>query len=122
MLGPVVDADANARRPQLGRAAARIGELLEEVQASLFRAGRDERERRTLRGPETYGELVEYLREAGGFAAAPWCGRRECEARVKDESAATIRCLPLEEGEAPARACVCCGRPAAAEAVWAQAY
>jgi prolyl-tRNA synthetase len=110
------------QRLPLGGSAARIGELLDEVQASLFRAARDERERRTLRDPESYGELVEYLREAGGFAASPWCGRAECEARVKDGSSATSRCLPLDEGEAPAGACVCCGRPAAAAAVWAQAY
>jgi hypothetical protein len=37
------------------------------------------------------------------------------------DSSATIRCLPLDEHPASG-ACVCCGRPAVAEAVWAQAY
>jgi prolyl-tRNA synthetase len=41
---------------------------------------------------------------------------------VKDESSATIRCLPLGERHAPAGTCICCGRPAMADAVWAQAY
>jgi prolyl-tRNA synthetase len=99
----------------------RVGELLADVQASLFRAARDEQERRTLRDPRSYDELVEYLRDAGGFVAASWCGRRECEARVKDESSASIRCLPLVEQETTG-ACVCCGRSAATAAVWAQAY
>ena len=66
--------------------------------------------------------MIEYLREAAGFVAAPWCGRRECEARVKDDSSATIRCLPL--GEHRRRPAVHLLRSSAvtAAAVWAQAY
>jgi prolyl-tRNA synthetase len=105
----------------LARVTAAVGELLRDVQASLFRDAEQERERRTLREPSSYEELIDYLREARGFALAPWCGRRECEARVKADSSATIRCLPLGEPE-QAGACICCGRPAAASAVWAQAY
>jgi prolyl-tRNA synthetase len=92
------------------------------MQTSLLETARDERERRTLRDPSSYDEMIEYLRDAGGFVAAPWCGRRECEGRVKDESSATIRCLPLAEQPARAGTCVCCGRTAVAAAVWAQAY
>jgi prolyl-tRNA synthetase len=106
----------------LARVSAAIEELLDDVQRSLFRAARDEQERRTLRDPSGYHELIEYLRDAGGFVAAPWCGRSECEARVKDDSSATIRCLPLGDQPAECARCVCCGRPAAAAAVWAQAY
>jgi prolyl-tRNA synthetase len=106
----------------LDRVAARVGELLGDVQTSLFRAARDEQERRTLRDPSSYHEMVEYLRDAGGFVAASWCGRRECEVRVKDESSATIRCLPLADEAAQAGTCVCCGRTAVTAAVWAQAY
>jgi len=105
----------------LARVTAAVGELLRDVQASLFRDAEQERERRTLREPSSYEELIDYLREARGFALAPWCGRRECEARVKADSSATIRCLPLGEPE-QAGACICCGRPAASSAVWAQAY
>jgi prolyl-tRNA synthetase len=109
------------RQIPLAGLSAEIAEMLTDVQASLLRAARDERERRTLRDPSGYGEMIEYLRAAGGFATASWCGRRECEARVKDECSATIRCLPLS-GRPPAGTCVCCGRTAVAEAVWAQAY
>jgi prolyl-tRNA synthetase len=103
-------------------AAVAIDEMLSAVQASLFQAARDERERRTFRDPGGYDEMIEYLREAAGFVAAPWCGRMECEARVKEDSSATIRCLPLGEEPAESGACVCCGRPAVAAAVWAQGY
>jgi prolyl-tRNA synthetase len=106
----------------LARVCGRIGELLGDVQTSLFRVARDERERRTLRDPTTDGEMIEFLRDAGGFVAASWCGRGECEARVKDESSATIRCLPLGERPAQGSTCICCGRTAMAAAVWAQAY
>ena len=108
---------------QLGRVSAAIGELLRDVQTSLFRMARDEQERRTLRDPIGYDTMIEYLRDAGGFVAASWCGRRECEVRVKGDSSATIRCLPLgaEQG-GEGSTCVCCGETAVAAAVWAQAY
>jgi prolyl-tRNA synthetase len=99
-----------------------INELLGDVQASLYRDAFDERERRTLRGPSSYDEMVEYLRDAAGFVAAPWCGRTVCESRVKGDSSATIRCLPLDEQPPQSSTCVCCGRKAVAAAVWAQAY
>jgi prolyl-tRNA synthetase len=115
--------DTGEKRPIApARLPAAVGEMLSEIQTSLLHAARDEQERRTLRDPSGYDELIEYLRDAGGFAAAPWCGRGECEARVKDDSSASIRCLPLGEEQAPPGACVCCGRSAVAAAVWAQAY
>jgi prolyl-tRNA synthetase len=106
----------------VARAPFAIAEMLEDVQGSLFERARQERERRTLRDPSGYDEMIGYLRDAAGFVAAPWCGRGECEARVKDDSAATIRCLPLEDEPARSATCVRCGRPAATNAVWAQAY
>jgi prolyl-tRNA synthetase len=106
----------------LPRAAAAIDELLGEVQASLFDSARDERKRRTLRDPSSYDEMVEYLRDAAGFVVAPWCGRSECEARVKEDSSATIRLLPLDEQPPQSGRCISCGRPAVTTAVWAQAY
>ena len=106
----------------LPRVVAVIEELLADVQASLFRAARDEQERRTLRAPGGYDELIAYLRDGAGFAVAPWCGRADCEARVKDDSSATIRCLPLDDPTGELDACVCCGRAAVDAATWAQAY
>jgi prolyl-tRNA synthetase len=106
----------------LGSVGAEIPELVRAIQTSLFRAALDERERRTLRNPGSYAEMIGYLREARGFVSAAWCGSRECEARLKDESSATIRCLPLGEQQERSGACRCCGRDAVHAAVWAQAY
>ncbi|HEX6698000.1 MAG TPA: proline--tRNA ligase [Solirubrobacteraceae bacterium] len=113
------DTDDKQQVPIPGAAAA-AGALLSAVHASLLQAARDEQERRTLRDPG-YAEMIEFLRDAAGFVAGPWCGRAECEARVKQDSSATIRCLPLDDQPAQGR-CVCCARPATTTATWAQAY
>ena len=110
------------RQIPVAHTADAVGKLLDDAQESLFQSASDELERRTLREPSGYDEMVEYLRDAAGFVEAPWCGRRECEIRVKDDSSATIRCLPLDEKPTQPGTCVCCGRAAVASAVWAQAY
>jgi prolyl-tRNA synthetase len=59
-----------------------------------------------------------------GFVFAGWCSDAACEAAVKEDTKATIRCLPDEEfrsAEAPTT-CLKCGRPSTVEALWAKAY
>ncbi len=97
---------------------ARVGELLEEIQGSLLSQALCFRESRTFM-PSTYGELVEAVSQ--GFALAYWCGSTECENRVKEETKATIRCIPLQQEATPGR-CVCCGEEAREKAVFARAY
>ena len=71
--------------------------------------------------PAGLADMEELLRTSAGFATAGWCGSAECEARVKEKTAATIRCLPLAGGTGEG-ACIVCGRRAAEQATWAQAY
>jgi prolyl-tRNA synthetase len=110
------------RQIALPRLSAAIQKMLDDVQTSLYCEALSEQKRRTLRAPRGYDEMVEYLRDAAGFVEAPWCGRRECEIRVKDETSATIRCLPLDAKPTRRGTCICCGRAAVASPVWAQAY
>jgi prolyl-tRNA synthetase len=119
----VVRRDTGAK-DQIGlpTAADAIQQVLADVQAAMFRAALDERERRTLRSPGSYHEMIDYLRDAGGFVAAWWCGRPECEDKVKSDSSATIRCLPLDAEREPSSRCICCGQAAIHTPVWAQAY
>ena len=87
-------------------------------------AALERRERNTLRGEITYDRFREVMDGEGAFVFAGWCGDAACEAAIKDETKATIRCLPDPEfrsREAPTR-CMKCGRPATAEALWAKAY
>jgi len=105
----------------LAALAGELPALLADVQAAMFAAARAEQERRTA-CPDTYAEMVAWLREAGGFARAGWCGGEDCEARAKADTAATIRCLPLGQRPAASDRCVVCGEASEAVAVWAQAY
>jgi prolyl-tRNA synthetase len=64
-----------------------------------------------------------------GFAYSYWCGSAECEAKIKEETRATMRCIPIDQslGEENAKtggpgACVYCGRAAAERAIFARAY
>jgi prolyl-tRNA synthetase len=117
----VVRRDAAARRElAVGALPGLVGGMLDEVQASLFADALAFRDGRTLR-PSGYAEMRDFLAAAGGMAVAPWCGDAACERRVKDETRATIRCLPVDPGESGGE-CIVCGRPATEQATWAQAY
>jgi len=96
---------------------------MDSMQQELFEAARQRRERNSIRGV-TKASFLDFLERDGGFAYGGWCGDAKCEADIKEQTKATIRCLPDEEfrsPEAPAT-CMWCGRPATAEAVWARAY
>ncbi|HEX4536546.1 MAG TPA: proline--tRNA ligase [Candidatus Acidoferrum sp.] len=60
-----------------------------------------------------------------GFAFSHWCGSADCEAKIKEETRATMRCIPLDqdnEKSAHGDKCVYCGKPAAERAIFARAY
>jgi len=57
----------------------------------------------------------------GGFALSRWCGEEACEMRIKEDLAATIRCLPFEQ-EKSNGSCIYCGKPGISRAVFAKAY
>jgi prolyl-tRNA synthetase len=119
---PVARRDTGARITLAPAAlAGELGRLLADIQRAMFASALEEQDRRTAR-PGSYDEMIADLRAARGFARAAWCGGAACEARVKDESSASIRVLPLDEQPAPSERCICCGRPAESLAVWAQAY
>lgn len=69
----------------------------------------------------SYDELRDVIGAEGGFAVGAWCGHPECEAKVKAETTATIRFLPVEP-EDPESPCSVCGNPGTEKATWAIAY
>jgi prolyl-tRNA synthetase len=99
---------------------ARIHGLLDEIQQGLFDQAVAFRESRTI-STDSYEELRAYIDDPGGFVVTGWCGEEDCEARVKAETKADIRTLPLEP-EAVEGNCVVCGKKASERATWAQAY
>jgi prolyl-tRNA synthetase len=98
--------------------------LLERIQNDMLAAAIARREANSVRGSITYAQFKELMDGPGGFVYAGWCGEKACEAKVKEETKATIRCLPDEEFRSPQApaSCLCCGAPSKAEAVWARAY
>jgi prolyl-tRNA synthetase len=96
-------------------------QLLGEVQTSLFERALAFREANT-HTVNDYDRFKEIMREQRGFIRAYWCGSAECEARIKEETRATIRVIPEDaEAEGPG-VCICDGRPASVRALFAQSY
>ncbi|MDB4952159.1 MAG: proS [Gemmatimonadetes bacterium] len=121
-----VQAEGEERKQFLpeAEALATMGRRLDDYQALLLERARARRDANTYRGVDSYDRFREILDGAGGFVYTGWCGSAECEAKVKDDVKATLRCLPFEEfrsPEAPAT-CIVCGQPSTAEAIWAKAY
>jgi prolyl-tRNA synthetase len=104
----------------LSKLGDRVREALDETQRGLLDDARAFRDEHTFR-PGSLAEMTELLREPGGFMLTGWCGSEECEARVKAETKATIRWLPIEPTP-PQEPCIVCGKPAVDEAAWALAY
>lgn len=97
-----------------------VSRLLLEVQADMLGAARQRLQDLTVR-VGSLDELYRRVEENAGFSLAGWCGDAACEARVKAESRATIRCIPLEQGPDPG-SCVACGSDAQHEVIYARAY
>jgi prolyl-tRNA synthetase len=104
-------------QPQQGLAAA-VSKLLEEIQAALLTRARDFRDAHT-KEPKNYDEFKSAVET--GFAWAFWCGSPECEAKIKEETKATLRCIPLSQTEVSG-VCIVCGRPSKEKGIFGRAY
>ncbi len=102
----------------LAELAADVRRLLDEIQESLFQRALAFREANS-RDAKTYDEFKEAVE--AGFAICYWCGSAECEAKIKEETRATIRCIPFEQ-PATGGSCIYCGTQAALRCVFARAY
>ena len=86
---------------------ARLPLLLQEIQDSLFRKALEFREQKTSR-PGNYNEFKKILEEKKGFILAHWCGDPRCEEEIKDETKATIRCIPFHQDHGDKGPCLYC--------------
>ena len=100
--------------------AARAASLLEEIQNDMLEKGRAFL-RANTRDVKDYDELKRGLDESGGFFRAHWCGAADCEKQIKDDTKATIRCIPLE-GNRQDGICVRCGRASKQWVYFARSY
>ena len=95
-----------------------VGEMLDTIQAELYRRAVKFRQDNTHQ-PRTYDEFRQVVEE--DWALAWWCGERECEAQIKEETKATTRNIPQDQPEG-AGVCIHCGKPAREKAIFARAY
>ena len=99
---------------------AKISELLDTIQSDMLERARAHRDSHTYVAT-TYDEFVKTINEKPGFVKAMWCGDQACEDKIKEDTAATSRCMPFAQ-ENLSDKCVCCGKPAKKMVYWGRAY
>ncbi len=97
-----------------------ITKLLDEIQNNLFSRAQKFLKQNTST-VKTYTEFQEILKEKGGFIRASWCFNSACEEKIKEETGATIRLMPLKK-EKPFSKCIYCGKEAKEAVYFARAY
>ncbi len=96
-----------------------IKNLLDDIQANIYQKAFDFRAKQTIT-VDTYDEFKEKIEE-GGFILAHWDGTPETEEKIKTETKATIRCIPLEGDKTPGT-CMVTGKPSVQRVIFARAY
>ncbi len=100
--------------------AAIVVSLMDEIQQNLYKKAQKFREENTCE-ISTYEEFKEVLETKGGFIYAHWDGTNETEELIKNETKATIRCIPLDAIEEDGK-CMVTGRPSKRKVLFAKAY
>lgn len=96
-----------------------VKNLLEEIQENIYKKALALRESKT-RTVDTYDEFKKEI-EKGGFILAHWDGTTETEEKIKEETKATIRCIPLDGDKTPG-VCMVTGKPSAQRVIFARNY
>jgi len=99
---------------------AHIAQLLDQIQENLYQRALEYRDTHITEA-NTYEELKEILNSKGGFVSAHWDGTIETEARIKEETKASIRCIPIDAKE-EAGSCIFSGKPSTKRVLFAKAY
>ena len=97
-----------------------IEKLLEDIQNNMFEMCKKRMKEKTTEA-HTLDEFVEKMNSNQGFIKAMWCGNSECEAKIKELTAAKSRCMPFVQEKIDDK-CVCCGKPADKYVIWGRQY
>ena len=98
----------------------KIKSLLDEIQSNLYKKAKKFLEEH-ITFASNYEEFKKILEEKGGFIKVNWCGKIECEEKIKEETTATVRVIPFDE-KAEGEKCFHCGDRASEIAYFAKAY
>lgn len=96
-----------------------VAKLLDEIQQNIYDEARNFRDSR-ITTAENYDDFREKI-EQGGFVLAHWDGTTETELKVKEETKATIRCIPFDGDKTPGT-CIFTGKPSAQRVIFARNY
>ncbi|MBQ0114342.1 MAG: proline--tRNA ligase [Bacteroidales bacterium] len=96
-----------------------VAKLLEEIQQNIFNKALRHREKMTYK-VDTWDEFKQQI-EKGGFILAHWDGTTETEEKIKEETKATIRCIPMDGEDEPGK-CIYTGKPSARRVIFARNY
>ena len=102
----------------IANAAGAVTQMLDTIQADMLKRATDFRDANTFE-PTTYDAFKEVIE--AGFARAYWCGDEACEDKAREETQATIRCLPIEQPDGDGK-CIVCGKSAEDLTIFARAY
>ncbi|MDE1849132.1 MAG: proline--tRNA ligase [Candidatus Micrarchaeota archaeon] len=97
-----------------------IGSEFEEMQESMYRKAEGFLKSH-IHEAKDYDDFKNIIKEKGGIIHAPWCGSRECEDKVKEETSAKITNIPIKQGK-PSGKCIYCGKKAEFMANFARSY
>lgn len=94
--------------------------MLEEIQSNLFARALQFRNDNTYE-INSWEDFKNTIEEKGGFLLSHWCDDADCEAKIKEETKATIRCIPFAQPEEEGQ-CVHCGKKSSKRVIFARAY
>jgi prolyl-tRNA synthetase len=103
--------------PQTDLAQA-VSRLLSEIQDAMLKRATEFRDSH-IHDPKNYDEFRQVV--ADGWAFSGWCGSKECETKVKEDTKATTRVIPFEQPNEPGK-CIVCGKKAEKKVYFARAY
>jgi prolyl-tRNA synthetase len=106
-----------------------ISGLLDDIQNTLYRRAKAFQDEHT-HSIDDWESFKEFFTPGnkkkpeihGGFVLSHWCGNSDCEAKINEKLAVTIRCIPLDQRKPEAGRCILCGRKSQQRVVFAKAY
>ncbi len=98
----------------------RLKTLLDEIQENMFNQAKKFMQK-NIREVNNFDEFKQVIDEKRGFIKAHWCGSIECEKNAKEQTGATLRCIPFSEESSPGR-CIVCNKESDTVVYFAKAY
>jgi prolyl-tRNA synthetase len=97
-----------------------VEKLLNDIQENLFNKAKSFLQK-NIREVSDYNKFKEVIEKKRGLIKTYWCGNKDCEDKIKEETKASIRCIPFEQEEASGK-CIYCGKESSTLVYFARAY